>query len=187
MKYNIPQRLDRKTMYIITGQTRSSDEVQDFCIRFQFWLARRIVRLSQSHQPTSLTHRYRGGRIANCSEFAWKCRGACARHSGQKLLPVVVRKIVKSDHRARVVTGDEKQKSRARVLAGCHVGLMNLNTRFLLFCSYKYLFLPYGPFNCISFHKFSRQLPAFSLCSSGLISALPVLSAISLYESLPQP
>ena len=27
-----------------------------------------------------------------------------------------------------------------------------------------------GPFNCISFHKFSRHLPAFSLCSSGLLS-----------------
>ena len=40
----------------------------------------------------------------------------------------------------------------------------------LLFCSCIYFCL-YGPFNCISFHKFSRQLPVFSLYSSGLISA----------------
>ena len=42
-------------------------------------------------------------------------------------------------------------------------------------------FCLYGPFNCISFHKFSRQLSAFSLCSSGLISALFVLSTIYLF------
>ena len=50
---------------------------------------------------------------------------------------------------------------------------------------YFYFFIPllmcslYGPFNRISFHKFSRQLFAFSLsCSSGLISALLVLSTV---------
>ena len=49
-------------------------------------------------------------------------------------------------------------------------------------------FCLYGPFNRISFHKFSRQLPAFSLSSSGLISALLVLSTIYLFmKSLPQP
>ena len=31
-------------------------------------------------------------------------------------------------------------------------------------------FCLYGPFNCVSFHKFSQQLSVFSLCSSGLIS-----------------
>ena len=41
-------------------------------------------------------------------------------------------------------------------------------------------FCLYGPFNYISFHKFSWQLSAFSLCSSGLISALLVLSTIYL-------
>ena len=46
-----------------------------------------------------------------------------------------------------------------------------------LFCSCVYFCL-YGPFNCISFHKFSRQLSAFSLCSSTLISALLVLLTI---------
>ena len=42
-------------------------------------------------------------------------------------------------------------------------------------------FCLYGPFNCISFHKFSRQLSVFSLCSFSLISALLVL--ISLWKS----
>ena len=44
-----------------------------------------------------------------------------------------------------------------------------------LFCSCVCVCL-YGPFKNISFHEFSRQLPVFSLCSSGLISALLVLS-----------
>ena len=38
----------------------------------------------------------------------------------------------------------------------------------------------FGPFNCISFHKFSRQLSVFSLCSSGLFSALRVLPTLCL-------
>ena len=42
-------------------------------------------------------------------------------------------------------------------------------------------FCLFGPFNCISFHKVSRQHHAFSLCSSGLISALLVLSTIYLF------
>ena len=49
-----------------------------------------------------------------------------------------------------------------------------------LFCSCV-CFCLCGPFNCISFHKFSRQLPAFSIRSSGLISALLVLSTIYLF------
>ena len=59
----------------------------------------------------------------------------------------------------------------------------------LLFLFYSCVyFCLYGPFNCNSFHTFSRQLSAFSFCSSGLISALLVLSPIylSLYESLLQ-
>ena len=40
------------------------------------------------------------------------------------------------------------------------------------FCVY---FCIYGTFDCISFRKFSRQLSAFLLCSSGLIFALLVL------------
>ena len=47
-----------------------------------------------------------------------------------------------------------------------------------LFCSCV-CFCLYDPFNCISFHKFSWQLSAF--CSSGLISALLVLSTIYLF------
>ena len=49
-----------------------------------------------------------------------------------------------------------------------------------LFCSCVCFGL-YSPFNCISFHKSSRQLSAFSLSSSGLISVLLVLSAIYLF------
>ena len=39
----------------------------------------------------------------------------------------------------------------------------------------------YDPFIYTLFHKFSRQLSAFSLCSSGLISALLVLSTVYLF------
>ena len=39
----------------------------------------------------------------------------------------------------------------------------------------------YGPFNFTSFDEFSRQLSVFSLCSSGLFSALLVLSAVYLF------
>ena len=49
-----------------------------------------------------------------------------------------------------------------------------------LFCSCVY-FCFCVRFNCISFHKFFRQLSAFSLCSSGLISALLVLWTIQLF------
>ena len=52
-----------------------------------------------------------------------------------------------------------------------------------LFCSCV-CFCLYGPFNCISFHKLSRQLFAFSLGSSGLNSALLVLSTIYLFMKL---
>ena len=49
------------------------------------------------------------------------------------------------------------------------------------FYSVLVYFCLYGTFNCISFHKFSRQLSTFSLCSSGLLSALSVLSTIYLF------
>ena len=42
-------------------------------------------------------------------------------------------------------------------------------------------FCRYSPFNCISFHQFSRKLSAFSLCSSGLTSASLVLSTTHLF------
>ena len=45
-------------------------------------------------------------------------------------------------------------------------------------------FCLYGSFNSISFHKFSRQLSAFWLCSSGLISAFMVLSTIYLFMTV---
>ena len=51
---------------------------------------------------------------------------------------------------------------------------------FFVFCSCV-CFCLYGRFNCISFHKFFRQLSAFSPCSSSLHSALLVLSTIYLF------
>ena len=61
----------------------------------------------------------------------------------------------------------------------CDINQPSLPTPFFyfLFCSCVYFCL-YGPFNCIPFHKFSRQLSAFSLCSSGLTSALLVLLTV---------
>ena len=50
-----------------------------------------------------------------------------------------------------------------------------------LFRSCVYFCL-YDPFNCILFHKFPWQWSVFSLCSSGLISVLLVLS--TLWKSL---
>ena len=60
----------------------------------------------------------------------------------------------------------------------------SLPTPFTLFL---WLFLSYGPFTCISFHKFSRKLSTFSISSFGLNSALLVLSTIYLFMSLLQP
>ena len=52
-----------------------------------------------------------------------------------------------------------------------------------LFCSCV-CFCLHGPFNCISFHKFSRQLSAFSICSSGLVSASLLLSTLYLFMNV---
>ena len=52
----------------------------------------------------------------------------------------------------------------------------SLPTPFILFS--------YGPFNCISFHKFSQQFLAFSLCSPDLISALLVLSTVYIFINI---
>ena len=49
-----------------------------------------------------------------------------------------------------------------------------------LFCSCV-CFCLYGPFDCISFHKFSRKLSVFWPCSSAFISALLVFGTISLF------
>ena len=56
-------------------------------------------------------------------------------------------------------------------------------THSFLFC-FCVCFCLYGPFNCISFYKFPRQLSAFSLYSSGLISALLVFSTIYLFMEI---
>ena len=54
----------------------------------------------------------------------------------------------------------------------------SLPTPFTLFLR---LFLSYGPFTYISFHKFSRQLSVLSFCSPNLISASLVLSTIYIF------
>ena len=59
----------------------------------------------------------------------------------------------------------------------------SLSTLFFLFCSYVYLCFLW-PLNCISLQKFSRQLSAFSLSSSGLISAFLVLSTKYLFTKV---
>ena len=58
------------------------------------------------------------------------------------------------------------------------INQQSLPTPFTLFLC---LFLSYGPFTCISIHKFSRQLSVFSHCSPSLISAYLVLSTIYLF------
>ena len=55
---------------------------------------------------------------------------------------------------------------------------------FSFFFSALVLFCLYGPFNCILIRKFSRQLSAFTLCSSGLISAWMVFSTIYLFVKI---
>ena len=62
----------------------------------------------------------------------------------------------------------------------CFWHKLNELSHSLLFCSCV-CFCLYGPLNRISFQKFSRELSAFSLCSSGLISALLVLPTICLF------
>ena len=52
-----------------------------------------------------------------------------------------------------------------------------------LFCSCE-CFCLCGPFNCISFHKFSRQLLNFSVFSSSFISAKFVLSTKYLFMKI---
>ena len=57
-----------------------------------------------------------------------------------------------------------------------HLSLPTLFYSVLCVC-----FCLYDHFNCISFHECSRQLSAFSRCSSGLISVLVALSTIYLF------
>ena len=59
----------------------------------------------------------------------------------------------------------------------------SLSTLFILFLCLFFCCCccHYGPFNCISFHKFFQQRSTFLLCSSGFISALLVLSTTYMY------
>ena len=62
-----------------------------------------------------------GGRIADCAEPAWKCCTACVEHSSQALVPLVVQRLWNQIDRARFVS-----------CASCHMGPMNLYTKFCL-------------------------------------------------------
>ena len=53
-----------------------------------------------------------------------------------------------------------------------------------LFSTYV-CFCLYSPFSCIPFCNFAQRLSAFSLCSSGLISALLVFSTVYLFMKVP--
>ena len=69
---------------------------------------------------------------------------------------------------------------RSYLLLVLSTAYLFLKVSSFLFCSCIYFCL-YGPFNCISFHNSSRQLSVFSLCSSGLMSSLLILSTIYLF------
>ena len=58
--------------------------------------------------------------------------------------------------------------------------------RSFLFCSCVYFCL-YGPFNCISLHKFSEQLCFLTLFFRSFFCLTGSFNYIYLYESLPQP
>ena len=77
---------------------------------------------------------------------------------------------------SRVPVGSPSHGGEVKVCV-LDINQPSLATHFTLFLC---LFLSYGPFTCISFHKFFRQLSVFSLCSPSLISALLVLSTIYL-------
>ena len=80
---------------------------------------------------------------------------------------------------ARVPAGSPSRGGDVKVYV-LDINQPSLPTPFTLFSC---LFLSYGPFTYISFHKFSRQLSVFSLCSPSLISASLVLSTIYIYLS----
>ena len=109
-------------------------------------------------------HRYGGGRIANCAEPAWNCRSACAEYSGQKLLPVVVRRLWNQIDRARVVTETEKH--------GIHVPFFFLLVVIMgpvnLFNKFCFLNWPYMRWSAIR-GQFNTVFCASSMARSRLL------------------
>ena len=105
------------------------------------------------HSPCGLTFKW------------WGCHGSCPRHDLFCLPPP-------QSPRAHLhVVGMSRFMFQHKPTELAH--------SFLFFS--RVYFCLYGPFNCISFHTFSRPLSAFSLCSSGL--GLPYLF-FELYVSL---
>ena len=73
-----------------------------------------------------------------------------------------------ADSERRRLTGPAGTPSRGGDVTVCVLDINHPSFPLLLLCSCV-CFCLYGPFNCIWFHKFSRQLSAFSLCFPGLI------------------
>ena len=109
----------------------------------------------------------------------WKlsCADSCCRHYTDGMLHRGVRSSVWNYSLAVVPKGSPSRGGDVTV----HVWHKPAElTHSSLFCSCVYFCL-YGPFNCFSFHKLSRQFSVFWLGSSGLISAWLVLSTIYLF------
>ena len=87
-----------------------SVKVMIYYISSQARCERSYGKLSQLNpkQAHTLQERHGEGRIDNCAEPAWRCQSACAEHSGQNVLPVIVRRVWNQMNRARVVTESEK-------------------------------------------------------------------------------
>ena len=121
--------------------------------------------------PTELFSDVSGGSRCSCGSFIAAHRGA-----GPKLG-------VKQSHHASREWQWVKPRSHGLTFTwwGCYGVCFGRKPTELahpfLFCSCVCFCLD-GHFDCISFHNFSRQVSAFSLCSSGRISPLLVLSTI---------
>ena len=77
-------------------------------------------------------HRYGGGRIANCAETAWKCCNHVPGAQQSKLASDNSAQIVNSDRQSNSCHWQLKTwNSCAKVFASCHMGPMNMYTKFV--------------------------------------------------------
>ena len=104
---------------------------------------------------------------------ACACAGACVRPCVRPCVRACVRVCYMNLYDCAVVPVGSTSRGGDVTVYVFNMNQPSLPTPFILFLR---LFLCYGPFNCISFHEFSQQFSAFSLCSPNLISALLVLS-----------
>ena len=85
-------------------------------------------------------------------------------------------------HQSGVPVGSPSRSGDVKVCV-LDINQPSLPTPFTLFLC---LFLSYGPFTCISFHKFSRQFSVFSLFSLSYFCLIGPFNYISLSNSLPK-